>query len=212
MCRMAFHSNRPRWLDFGSYWLQRDGPVPYQSVFFFEEKPSFFDKPAPNSNLLCHSFSVWVHYLKNHSDRAHRVVNSSPCCMFHTSLSTIQSKKFWNDFHLLGIGYLLCREMGMTSSCLLLLLFFLGLDTIITVIIWQIIVHRYRNKNHTFGEKISSHNYIATSSRSPNFQPLISLDVGLVWYHHHWPQWCHYGHTTTQIQHKSCSTIGWIVR
>ena len=143
--------------------------MPYQSVFFFEEKPSFFDKPAPNSNLLCHSFSVWVHYLKNHSDRAHRVVNSSPCCMFHTSLSTIQSKKFWNDFHLLGIGYLLCREMGMTSSCLLLLLFFLGLDTIITVIIWQIIVHRYRNKNHTFCEKISSHNYIATSSRSPNF-------------------------------------------
>jgi len=71
-------------------------------------------------------------------------------------------------------------------------------------IIWQIIVHRYRNKNHTFCEKISSHNYIATSSIGVLiFQPLISLDVGLEWYHHHWPQWCHYGYTMTQIQHKA---------
>jgi len=30
--RAAFHSNCPRWLDFGTYWLQRDGPMPYQSV------------------------------------------------------------------------------------------------------------------------------------------------------------------------------------
>jgi len=31
--RTAFHSNRPRRLNFGTYRLQRDGPVPYQSVF-----------------------------------------------------------------------------------------------------------------------------------------------------------------------------------
>jgi len=63
------------------------------SECFFKEKPSFFDKPAPKSNSPClatstrrksHSFSVWVHYLnKNRSDRAHRVVHSSLCCMFH---------------------------------------------------------------------------------------------------------------------------------
>jgi len=31
--RMTFHSNRSRQRDFGTYWPQRDGPVPYQSVF-----------------------------------------------------------------------------------------------------------------------------------------------------------------------------------
>ena len=136
--RTAFHNNRPRQCDFGTYQLQRDGPVPYQSVFF-EEKASFFDKPVPMSNSPClatstqqkgRSFSVWVHYLKkNHSDRARRVVHSSPCCTFHASLCTIQSKKFCGDFHFLVTGYLLCMEM--TSSCLQLSSFFLGLDTII---------------------------------------------------------------------------------
>jgi len=61
------------------------------------------------------SFSLWVHYLKNRSDRAHRVVHSSLCCMFHTSLCTIHSKKFRGDFHFLVISYMLCMEM--TSSC-----------------------------------------------------------------------------------------------
>jgi len=35
---------------------------------------------------------------KNRSDWACRVVHSSPCCMFDTSLCTIQSKKFCCDF------------------------------------------------------------------------------------------------------------------
>ena len=35
---------------------------------------------------------------KNCSDRACRVVHSSPCSMFDTSLCTIQSKKFCGDF------------------------------------------------------------------------------------------------------------------
>ena len=55
-------------------------------------------------------------FKKNRSDRAHRVVHSLRCCMFHASLCTIQSKKFCGDFHFLVTGYLLCMEM--TSSCL----------------------------------------------------------------------------------------------
>ena len=85
------------------------------SEHFSEEKPSFFDKPAPKSNR---------------SDRTHRLVHSSPSCMFHASLYTIQSKKFCGDFHFLVTSYLLCNEM--MSSCLRLSSFFLGLDTIIT--------------------------------------------------------------------------------
>ena len=92
---------------------------------FFEEKPYFFDKPAPKSNSPClatstrqktRSFSVWVRYFKkNRSDRACRVVHSSPCCMFQAILCTIQSKKFCGDFNFLVSGYLLCMEM---TSCL----------------------------------------------------------------------------------------------
>jgi len=92
----------------------------------FKEKPSFFDKPVPKSNLPCLatstrwkncSFSMWVCYIKkNHSDGACRVVHSSPCCMFHASICTIQSKKFCGNFHFLVTTYLLCVEM--TSSCL----------------------------------------------------------------------------------------------
>ena len=136
---------------------------------FFKEKPSFFDKPAPKSNSPClatstrqesRSFSVWVRYFKkNRSDRARRVVHWSPCRMFHASLCTIQSKKFCGDFHCLVSTYLLCMEM--TSSCLRLWSFFFGLDTNITKY-QQIIVNGYRNKNHLFCEKISSHNYVAT--------------------------------------------------
>ena len=69
-------------------------------------------------------------FLKNRSDRARRVLHWSPCRMFHASLCTIQSKKFCGDFHFLVTGYLLCT--GMTSSCLRLSSFSLGLDTIIT--------------------------------------------------------------------------------
>ena len=108
---------------------------------FLEEKPSFFDKSAPKSNSPClatstrqksHSFSLWVHllFLKNRSDRARRVVHWSPCRMFHASLCTIQSKKFCGDFDFLVTCYPLCMEM--TSSCLRLWSFSLGLDTIIT--------------------------------------------------------------------------------
>ena len=113
--RTAFHSNRPRRHDFGTYRQQRDGPVPR----FFKEKPSFFDKPAPKSNSLCiatstqqksHSFPCGSAILKNRSDRACRVVHWPPCRMFHASLCTIQSKKFCGDFHFLVIGYLLCMR------------------------------------------------------------------------------------------------------
>ena len=137
--RTAFHSNHPRRRDFGTYRLQRDGPVPYQSVFSKKSHP-FFDKPAPKSNSPClatstrqksRSFTLWVRYSKkNRSDRARRVVHWSPCRMFHASLRTIHSKKFCGDFHFLVTSYLLC--MGMTSSYLRLSSFSFGLDTIIT--------------------------------------------------------------------------------
>ena len=110
------------------------------SECFFEEKASFFDKSAPKSNSPClaastgrksRSFSVWVHYFRKITliGYTEYIVHSSLCCMFHTSLCTIQSRKFWGNFHFIVTGYLLCTEM--TSSCLWLS-FFLGLDTIIT--------------------------------------------------------------------------------
>jgi len=133
--RTTFHSNRPRRHDLGTYRLQRDGPVPYQSVFF-EEKPSFFDKHAPKPNSPCLATStrqkglcVGPLFLNNRSDRARIVVHSSPSCMFHASSCTIQSKKFCSNFHFLVTCYLLCMEM--MSSCLQLSSFFLGLGTII---------------------------------------------------------------------------------
>ena len=97
---MAFHSNCSRWCDFGPHWLQRDGPVPYQSVF---SNKSLFWQPAPKLNSPLLATSTWWKsplfsaFIKNHSDRAHRVVHSSPCCMFHASLCTIQSKKFCSE-------------------------------------------------------------------------------------------------------------------
>ena len=112
-------------------------PCPIRA--FFQRKAILFWQTCPKSNSLCvatsarqksRSFSLWVHYFKkNCSDRARRAVHWSPCRMFHASLCTIQSKKFCGDFHFLVTSYLLCREM--TSSCLRLSSFFLGLDTII---------------------------------------------------------------------------------
>ena len=106
---------------------------------FFQRKDILFDKPAPKSNSPCLATStrqkkslvllVGLLFLKNRSDRARRVVHWSPCRMFHASLCTIQSKKFCGDFHFLVTTYLLCMEM--TSSCLRISSFFLGLDTII---------------------------------------------------------------------------------
>ena len=64
------------------------------------------------SLILC----VGLLFLKYRSDRAPRVVHLSPCCMFHSSLCTIQSKKFCSNFHSFVTSYLLCMEM--TSSCL----------------------------------------------------------------------------------------------
>ena len=129
--RMAFYNNRPRRCDFGTYGLRRDGPVPYQCFL-----PSFFDKPAPKSNSPCLATFTRQRVarslcgstiLKNRSDRACRVVHSSPCRMFHASLCTIQSRNFCGDFNFLVTGYLLCMEM--TSSCLKLSSFSLRLDT-----------------------------------------------------------------------------------
>ena len=114
-------------------------PCPIRA-FFQRKAMLFFDKPAPKSNSPCpatspwqksRSFYLWVRYFKkNRSIRARRVVHWSPCRMFHASLCTIQSKKFCGDFDFLVTCYLLC--MKMTSSCLRLSSFFLGLDTIIT--------------------------------------------------------------------------------
>ena len=43
--RTALHSNRPRWRDFGTYRLQREGPVPYQSVFSKKSHPFLTNLP-----------------------------------------------------------------------------------------------------------------------------------------------------------------------
>ena len=132
---------------------------------YFEEKPSFFDKPVPKSNSLCLAWNIQhgdecttLHTL---SERFFQIADPHwEGAIFSLSRNTTtKSKKFCSDFHFLVTGYLLCMEM--MSSCLQLLSFFPRLDTIITWY-WQIIVHRYRNKNHTFREKISSLNSIAT--------------------------------------------------
>jgi len=109
--RAAFHSNCPRWLDFGTYWLQRDGPMPYQSVFWI--KGLLFWQTCPKVKFAVSSYfyslkkllilCVGPLFKKNRSDRASRVVYPSLCCMFHASLCTVQS----GDFHFLAIGYLL---------------------------------------------------------------------------------------------------------
>jgi len=63
---------------------------------FLEEKPSFFLTDLP-SNQICLSshyypmkkllvLRVGPLFLKNRSDMARKVVHSSPCCVFHTSL------------------------------------------------------------------------------------------------------------------------------
>jgi len=104
---------------------------------FFQRKAILFCQTYPQVKFTVSSYfystkkSLILHVgLKNRSDRACRVVHSSLCCMFHASLCTIQSRKFCGDFHFLVTGYLLYMEM--MSSCLGLLLFFLGLDAIIT--------------------------------------------------------------------------------
>ena len=85
---------------------------------FLRRKPFFFWQiPRVKFAISSHStwrksclFSVLVSYffLKNHSDRARRVVHSSPCCTFHASLCTIQSKII-----------LLCRSSLLVVSYLL---------------------------------------------------------------------------------------------
>ena len=117
--RMALHANHPRQLHFCTYWLQRDGPVPYWSVF--SKKSLLFDKTFHKVKFTVSSYfyltkkllvlCVGLLYLKNCSDKARRVVHLSPCCRFHASLCTIRSKKLYGDFYLLVIGYLLCMEM-----------------------------------------------------------------------------------------------------
>ena len=107
---------------------------------FFQRKAILFWQTCPKVKFAVSSYFystkkplvlfVGPLFKKNRSDRARRVVHWSPCRMFHASLCTIQSKKFCGDFHFLVTTYLLCMEM--TSSCLRLWSFFLGLDTIIT--------------------------------------------------------------------------------
>jgi len=110
---------------------------PFLIRAFFQRKAILFCQTYPQVKFAVSSYfystkkSLILHVgLKNRSDRACRVVHSSLCCMFHASLCAIQSRKFCGDFHFLVTGYLLYMEM--TSSCLRLLLFFLGLDAIIT--------------------------------------------------------------------------------
>jgi len=106
LCRTVFHSNRLRQRDFGTYQLQRDGPVPYQSIFSKESHPFLTNCPSVKFAVSSYFYSarkslillVGLLFLKNCSDRARRVVHSSPCWMFHASLCTIQSKKFCGTF------------------------------------------------------------------------------------------------------------------
>jgi len=107
---------------------------------FFRRKAFLFWYVCPKVKFALSSYFYWTKkslvlcvgplFWKNRSDRARRVVHSLSCCMFHASLCTIQSRKFCGDFHFLATGYLLCMEM--TSSCLRLSSFYLGLDPIIT--------------------------------------------------------------------------------
>ena len=106
---------------------------------FFQRKAILFWQTCPKVKFAVSNYfystkkslvlRVGPLFLKNRSDKARRVVHWSPCRMFHASLCTIQSKKFCGDFHFLVTSYLLCLEM--TSSCLWLSSFFLGLDSII---------------------------------------------------------------------------------
>ena len=136
--RMVFHGNRLRRRDFGTYWLRRDGPVPYQSVFLKKSHPFLTNLPKVKFAVSSYFYLtrkslillVGLLLYKNCSDRSRRVVHWSLCRMYHASLCTIQSKKFCGDFHFLVTSYLL--RMKMTSPCHWLSSFFLGLDTIIT--------------------------------------------------------------------------------
>jgi len=68
----------------------------------------FFRKTCPEDKFTVSSYfystkkQLVLHMgplsLQNHSYRACRIVHLSQCCMFHTSLCTIQSKKFHADF------------------------------------------------------------------------------------------------------------------
>jgi len=76
---------------------------------FFQRKAILFWQTCPKVKFAVSSYFystkkllvllVGPLFLKNRSDRARRVVNWSPCWMFHASLCTIQSKKFCGDFH-----------------------------------------------------------------------------------------------------------------
>jgi len=47
--RMAFLGNRPRQRDYGTYPVQRDGPVPYQGAFL--KKSHYFLTNLPQSQI-----------------------------------------------------------------------------------------------------------------------------------------------------------------
>jgi len=84
---------------------------------FFKEKPSFW-QTYPKVKFTVSSYfylkkkllvlCVGLLYLKNCSDKARRVVHLSPCCRFHASLCTIQSKKLYGNIYFLVIGYTCC--------------------------------------------------------------------------------------------------------
>ena len=133
--RMVFHSNCLRRFGLAHTDCKEMDLCPISAF-----SPAFFDKPTPKLNLLYLASAtstqqaVILHmgplFLKNCSDRACRVVYLSPCCMFHASLCTIQSKKVCTNFHFLVVCYLL--QVDMTSLCLQVSSLFLRLYVLVT--------------------------------------------------------------------------------
>jgi len=83
-----------RWMcALSERFLRREAFLFWQTCSKIELATSSYFYLMKKSLVLCGS----PLFIKNHSDRAHRVVHSSPCCMFHASLCTIQSKKFCNE-------------------------------------------------------------------------------------------------------------------
>ena len=94
-----------------SSWTMRWTCAPIR-VFFSNKRPSFFDKLVRKSNSPClatsthwksRSFSMWVCYLKNFSDRACRVVHSSLCALcIYQAFCCISTTSDWRWVRRLG--------------------------------------------------------------------------------------------------------------